>query len=94
LLLVKEGTHKALLGIEKKPSKMENDEWNDIDFRAKATIILCLSDEVIYNVMNEKTTAGLWCRLESLYITKSLSSKLFIKKQLYSFRMKKDTPIL
>jgi len=25
---VKEGTHKALLGIEKKPSKMEDDEWN------------------------------------------------------------------
>ena len=25
-LLVKEGTHKALLGIEKKPSKMEDDE--------------------------------------------------------------------
>ena len=79
-LLVKEGTHKALLGIEKKPSKMEDDEWNDIDFRAKATIILCLSDEVLYNVMNEKTTAGLWCRLESLCMTKSLSNKLFMKK--------------
>ena len=37
LFLVKEGTHKALVGIEKKPLKMENNEWNDIDFRAKAT---------------------------------------------------------
>jgi len=26
LLLVKEGTHKALLGVEKKPSKIEDDE--------------------------------------------------------------------
>jgi len=75
-LLVKEGTHKALLGIEKKPSKMEDDEWNDIDFRAKATIILCLSDEVLYNVMNEETTAGLWCKLESLYMTKSVEQAL------------------
>ena len=56
---MKEGTHKALLGIEKKPSKMEDDEWNDIDFSAKATIILCLSDDVLYNVMNEETTASL-----------------------------------
>jgi len=40
-LLVKDGTHMTLLGIEKQPSKMEDDEWNDIDFRAKATIILC-----------------------------------------------------
>ena len=46
-LLVKEGTHKALLGIEKKRSKIEDDEWNDIDFCTKATIILGLSDEVL-----------------------------------------------
>jgi len=26
VLLMKKGTHKALLGIEKKPSKMEDDE--------------------------------------------------------------------
>jgi len=93
-LLVKEGTHNALLGIEKKPSKIEDDEWNDIDFRAKAMIILCLLDEVLYNVMNEKTTADFWCRLESLYIMKSLLNKLFMKKQLYSLQMKEGTPIL
>ena len=51
-LIVKEATHKALLNIEKKPSKMKDDEWNEIDFHAKATIILCLSDEVLYSVMN------------------------------------------
>jgi len=44
-LLMKEGTQKALLGA-KKSSNME-DEWNDIDFCAKATIILCLSNEVL-----------------------------------------------
>ena len=51
-LFVKKGTHKALLGIEKKPSMMEDDEWNDIDFGVKVTIILSLSDEVLYNVIN------------------------------------------
>ena len=64
-LLVKEGTHKALLGAEKKSSKVEDDKWMDLDVPAKTTIILCLSDEVLYNVMNAKTTAGLWCKLES-----------------------------
>ena len=58
-MFVKEGTHKALLGTEKKPLKMEDDEWKDIDFRAKTTIILCLSDEVLYNVINEETTWSL-----------------------------------
>ena len=93
-LLVKEGTHKALLAIEKNPSKMEDDEWNDIDFLAKATIILCLSNEVLYNMMNEETTADIWCRLESLYMTKSLSNKLFMKKQLNSLWMKEGMPVL
>ena len=45
-MLVKEGTHNAMLDIEK-PSKIKDDEWNNIDFCAKATIILCLSDEIL-----------------------------------------------
>jgi len=93
-MLVKEGTHKALLHAEKKPSKMEDDECIDLDVRAKDTIILYLSDEVLYNIMNEKTTASLWCKLKSLYITKSLSNKFFLKKQLYSLRIKEGKPIL
>ena len=80
ILLLKEGTHKTLLGAEKKPSKMEDNEWVDLNVRAKVTFTLCLSDEVLYNVMNEKTTSDLWCKLKSLYMTKSLSNKLFLKK--------------
>jgi len=34
-LLVKESTHMTLLGIEKKSSKMEDDEWNDIRLSCK-----------------------------------------------------------
>ena len=73
---------------------MEDDEWNDIDFHTKATIILCLSDKVLYNVMNEETTTDFWCRLERLYILKSLSNKLFMKKQLYSIWIKEFTSVL
>src|SRR3954471_6756750 len=70
-LLVKEGTYQALQGIRKKPSTMGEDDWMEINVKAKATIILCLSDEVVYNVLNEDTAAGMWNRLESLYMTKS-----------------------
>ena len=40
-----------------------------------ATIILCLSDEVLCNMTNEEITVDLWHRLESLYMTKSLSKQ-------------------
>src|SRR3954468_6537387 len=78
-LLVKEGTYQALQGIRKKTSTMGEDDWKEIDIKAKATIILCLSDEVLYNVMNEDTAAGMWSRLKSLYMTKSLLNKLYVK---------------
>src|SRR3954470_23083153 len=93
-LLVKEGTYQALQGIRKKPSTMGEDNWKEIDIKAKATIILCLSDEVLYNVLNEDTADGMWNRLESLYMTKSLSNKHYMKKQLYCLRMAEGTPIL
>jgi len=79
-LLVKKGTRKAMLDIEKKPSKIEDNERNAIDFLTKATIILCLLGEILYSVMNEKITAGIWGGLESLYMMKSLSNKLFMMK--------------
>ena len=84
----------TLLGIEKKLSKMEDDEWVNLDVQAKATIILCLLDEVLCNVMNKKTTAGLWCKLKNLYMIKNLSYKLFLNKQLYSLRMKEGILVL
>jgi len=40
-------------------SKMEDDELIDLNVRAKTTIILCLSNKVLYNVINEKIIAGL-----------------------------------
>ena len=45
-------------------------------------------------MINEETTTSLWCTLESLYMTKSLSNKLFMKKHLYSLRIKEGTFIL
>ena len=51
-------------------------------------------DEVIYNVMDEEMTTRLWSRLETLYMMKSLSNKLYLKKQLYGLRMKEGTATL
>ena len=57
-------------------------------------IQLCLADEVIYNVMDEETTIGLWSKPEILYMTKSFSNKLYLKKQLYEICMNEGTVVL
>ena len=48
----------------------------------------------VYNMIDEETTTGLWSRLETLYMTKGLSNKLYLKKQLYGLRMKEGTTVL
>ena len=55
-------------------------DWEEMDLNAASTIQLCLADKVMYNVMDEKMVTGLWSRLETLYMTKSLSNKLYLKK--------------
>jgi len=54
-----------------------------MDVKMAGTIELCLTDEVMYNVINEISAVRLWLMLESFYMTRSLSNKLYLKKQLY-----------
>jgi hypothetical protein len=93
-LLVQQGLQKVLAGKTKKPTSMTDKDWEDLDARALSTIHLCLADEVLFNIVGEETTTGLWNRLESLYMTKSLTNKIFLKRQLYNLRMKEGTKIV
>jgi len=65
-----------------------------MDLNATSMIQVCLADEVMYNVIDEETATRLWSRLETLYMTKSLSNKMYLKKQLYELCMKEGTTVL
>jgi hypothetical protein len=93
-LLVQQGLQKALAGKSKKPTAMTEWEWEDLDVKALSTIRLCLVDEVLFNIVGDDTTSGLWSKLESLYMTKSLMSRIYLKRQLYSLRMKEGTKVV
>ena len=54
---------------------------------------MCLTDKVLCNVIYEKTTSSLWAKLESLYTSKNLSNRLYLKKQLFGLHMKKVASI-
>ena len=90
-LLIQQGVAKAPLGKSKQPFAMTDDEWSDIDDRELSGIRLCLADDVLFNIVSEKTTAGLWTKLEKMYMTKSLTNRILLKSQLYSFRIKEGT---
>ena len=79
-MLVQQGVAKALVGKTKKPYDMSNEDWNEIDEKALSAIRLCLADDVLFNIVSETTAAGLWTKLESLYMTKSLTNKILLKQ--------------
>jgi len=54
---------------------------------------LCLADEVLFNIVEEKIVAGLWEKLETLHMTKFLTNKIDLKRKLYILRMKEGTKI-
>jgi len=93
-LLIQQGLHKTLQGKSVKAAGASNKDWEEIDLKAASTIQLCLADEVMYNVMDEETATGLWLRLETLYMTKSLSNKLCLKKQLCELHMNERTTVV
>jgi hypothetical protein len=93
-LLVQQGVVKELLGKSKKPATISDKEWEEIDVRALSAIHLCLVDDVLFNIFTKKTTTGLWTKLESLYMKKFLMNRIFLKRQLYSLRMKEGMKIV
>lgn len=93
-ILIQQGIKVALSGKEKKPTKINDDDWVDIDERALSTIQLYLSDEVLYNVRKETTAKSLWEKIETLYMGKSLSNKLHLKKQLYRLKLDEGYDVL
>jgi len=71
-----------------KTVSISDEDWEELDLKAANTIQLRPADEVMYNVVDEETITDLWSRLETSYMTKDLSNKLYLKKQLYGLRMK------
>ena len=55
--------------------------------KAVSTIRLCLANELMYDVMDDVSTAVIWLRLESRYMSKSLTNKLNLKRKLYELKM-------
>ncbi|GKB96597.1 hypothetical protein Tco_0982734, partial [Tanacetum coccineum] len=43
--------------------------------------------QVLWEITKETTAAGIWKKLKTLYIKKSLANRLYLKKKLYTFHM-------
>ena len=48
-----------VVDIGTKPTRVSNEEWKKLDWKAKSTIGLCVSDSVLLNVLGEATTSSI-----------------------------------
>ena len=93
-ILTQQGVEMALLPRSEVPATITDHELKILSGKARSTIILSLGDEPLREVAKEKTAVDMWKKLESLYQTRSLARRLFMKSQLYSYRMDPDRNIL
>ncbi|PHU22059.1 F-box/LRR-repeat protein 17 [Capsicum chinense] len=77
----------ALLGFEKMPSSWMDEDKRHKDWKALSQIHFHLSNQILQDVLKETTVVALWLKLESLCMTKILTSKLYLKQRFYSHRM-------
>ena len=56
-------------------------EMEILEEKAHSKIMLCLLDNIITEVAEQETAAGLWLKLESLYMKKSQTKKLLLKQR-------------
>ena len=74
-------------------SSRSDEKMKQIHNRAHSTLILSLSDSIPREISDEKTTLGIWNKVEALCMKKSLAHRLFLKKRLYTFSMKEGVSI-
>ncbi|KAK2992358.1 hypothetical protein RJ640_009869 [Escallonia rubra] len=84
-ILVQQGLLKPLLG--NKPESMDHDDWEELQAKTVTTIQLNLSPKVKYQVLIETSPIAMLQKLEKIYISKSLSNRLYLKKDMYQLRM-------
>ncbi|GJX90511.1 retrovirus-related pol polyprotein from transposon TNT 1-94 [Tanacetum coccineum] len=89
-LMVHQGCDAAL---ETLPADMEVGKKAILMKKAYSTMILCLGDRVLREVTKETTATGIWTKLTSLYMTKFLANRLYLKKRLYIYYMTLGTKL-
>nr|XP_027086498.1 probable LRR receptor-like serine/threonine-protein kinase At3g47570 [Coffea arabica] len=92
-ILVQDGVDLAIHGIENKPEDVKDADFADMDKKARSSIILNLSDEVLREVATETSAKAMWDKLKALYMKKTVENRLYLKQSLYMLRMSEDTDI-
>ena len=86
-MAMQQGLQKSFLGKSKRLADMSNEEYEDMYLKSLNTIQLCLTDDDLFNIIEEDLETCLWVKLEIMYMTKSLINIIFLERNLYTLRI-------
>src|SRR6516165_6372436 len=86
-LLGNMGLDEALEGEDAQPEKWTTDKKKEVLKKAYNTLILSLSDKMCRQISHDKTAKEVWFKLDTLYMKKTLSNRLYLKEKFFTFKM-------
>jgi hypothetical protein len=84
----------ALDGFEKKPVLSWTEEEKRKDRKALSLIQLHLSNNILQEVLQEKSASALWLKLESICMSKDLTSRLQVKMELFQHKLQEGQSVM
>ena len=87
------GSSFGLAAIDKRPEGITDAKWEETNGNAVANLHLAVADEVLSSIAEKKSAKEIWDTLTKLSEVKSLHTKIFLKRKLYTLRMVKSTSV-
>lgn len=78
---------KGIVREGKRLVDMFDKNWFNLEEKVLSVIRIYFFDEIYYNILHIMSLYALWTKLNNIYMTKSLTSKTYLKRQLYFLRM-------
>lgn len=66
---------------------MVPEENGNFETTTHRTIIMNLSDSVLRQVIEEKTSYIIWNKLNDLYVSKGIPNKMYLREKFFTFKM-------
>ena len=83
---------KDSLHLEEKLEKTSKKDWENMNWMVRCVIRSCLTQDIKYHVLYETFARKIW-ELEKKYLTKSIESRLHLKRRFYRFQLKSEFSI-
>ena len=81
------------LRLKEKAEETSKKDWDKINRTTYGLIRSYLTQDIIYHVLYETFAMKMWEILKKKYLTKSIESRLHLKRRLYRFQLKKGLSI-